>query len=176
MEDIIQKYQKKKKKNTIAIIFTSLALAIGLNFYVNSTDIGKSIKSSVLDSEVSAKNSADLSMTSENNLISIKSSKEMKSVKSLSFSLVYNEDNIDIKNKILWFDNAEIVDLSNNSGYSTILINFSHPYTIQAGDDILKFAVEKKDSLIQESLNLSQANFVDSEDNLYALTTASYKY
>jgi len=44
MEDIIQKYQKKKRKNTLAIIFTSLALAIGFNFYVHNSEVGKMVK------------------------------------------------------------------------------------------------------------------------------------
>lgn len=176
MEDIIQKYHKKKRKNTLAIIATSLALAVWLNFYVNNSNMGQMLKSSVMDSSVSAKDSADMYLEAQNDIISLKSSKNMSGVKSMSFAFVYNTENLSIKDKLLELDGVEMVELANNNGYVTLLLNFKTPLNISSQDTLLKLVVEKKDASLQESLVITQANFIDSEEKLYALTTSGLQY
>ncbi len=176
MEDIIQKYQKKKRKNTLAIIFTSLALAIGFNFYVHNSEVGKMVKWSVFDIEQNTTQSSDLYLTIENNLLSIKSAKNISNVKSVSVSLAYNSENVDIKNSFLEMDDWELSEISNNPWYKTFLITFSHNRNIQVWENFFNLVVEKENISLTESINLTQATFVDSEDKLFALSTSGVQY
>jgi hypothetical protein len=94
----------------------------------------------------------------------------------MSFAFVYNTENLSIKDKLLELDGAEMVELANNNGYVTILLNFQTPLNITSQDTLLKLVVEKKDPSLQESLVITQANFIDSEEKLYALTTSGLQY
>lgn len=176
MEDIIQKYHKKKRKNTLAIIFTSLALAIGFNFYINSTEVGQMVKWNLFETSSSHKEISDLSLGIQNNLVSLKSSKNMTWVKSISVTFVYNDENLSIKDTLVGIDGAEIVDISNNAWYNTYLITFPHFTNISHWDDILKLVLEKQDINLKEYINLSQANFIDQDERLYALSTSGIEY
>ncbi len=138
--------------------------------------MGQMLKSSVMESNVSAKDSADMYLEAQNDIISLKSSKNMSGVKSMSFAFVYNTTNLSIKDKLLELDGVEMVELANNNGYVTLLLNFETPLNISSQDTLLKLVVEKKDSSLQESLVITQANFIDSEEKLYALTTSGLQY
>lgn len=176
MEDIIQKYKKEKRNKNIAIIVTSLALALWLNLFITNTNSWKYLKSSVINSQISNVEKADLFLenvkNSGNNVITLKSFKEMNNVKSLSFSLVYNKDNVSIKDKKINLDDTEIINLVDNDWYNTIILNFKNPTNIKENENILNIILEKSDSSLKESLNLVNSNMTDNENNLFILSTS----
>lgn len=179
MEDIIQKYKKEKKIKNISIVITSLALALGLNILLSNTDSGKYLKASVLQTQVGTIAKSDLyienTKSSGNILMNLKSSKEITQAKSISFSLVYNKNNVVLKDKKLGLDNAEILNLVDNDGYNTVVINFKNPTNIKAGETLLELVLEKKENK-EETLNLVNSNVTDNENNLFMLSTSGISF
>lgn len=180
MEDIIQKYKRERKIKNISIIVTSLALALWLNLFITNTNSWKYLKSSVINSQIWNEQKADLYLENLENvwntIIKLKSFKEMTNIKSMSFSLVYNKDNVVLKDKKLNIDWGEIINVVNNDWYNTIIINFKNPTNIKSWEDILNIILEKRDSNLKESLNLVNSNITDSENNLFMLSTSWVKF
>lgn len=179
MEDIILKYKKEKKIRNISIIITSLALALGLNLFLSNTDSWKYIKTSVINSKIWTEKKSDLYLENTKNswniMINLKSSKEISKAKSISFSLVYNKNNILLKDKKNNFDWVELLNLVDNDWYNTVILNFKNPTNIKAWDNILNIVLEKKQN-IKENLNLVNSNFTDSENNLFMLSTSGVEF
>lgn len=180
MEDIIQKYKKEQKKKNIAIVVTSLALAIGLNFVLVNTNSGKYITSSVINSQISSEKQADLYLqsvkNSGNNVIRLKASSEISQAKSLSFSLAYNKENVKIKEKTLRIDGAEMINVIENEWFNTLIINFQNPTNIKTGEEILSIIFEKNQSEELESINLVNANITDNEGAIFSLSTSGVEF
>lgn len=176
MEDIIQKYKHERKIRNISVVITSLVLALGLNLFLTNTDGGKYLKSSVINSSVWVEKKADLYLENKKNswniILNLKSSKEMVKIKSMSFSLVYNKDNVILKNKNLNIDWVDLVNVTENDWYNTIILNFKNPTNIKSWDNILNIVLEKKDILQKENLNLVNSNITDEENNLFSLSTS----
>lgn len=175
MEDIILKYKKWKKIKNISIIITSLALALWLNIFFSGTDSWKYIKSSILNSRIWTIEKSDLYLenikNSWNISVNLKSSKDIQKAKSISFSLVYNNENVSIKNKRVNYDDAEILNLVDNNWYNTVIINFKNPTNIKAWEILLNMILEKKE-VRQENINLINSNFTDADNNLFMLSTS----
>lgn len=175
MEDIIQKYKKDKKTKNIIIIFTSLFLAISLNFVLSNTNSWKYTLSNVMQNKVSqAEQKADLYIDKEkntpNNILNIKSSKSISDVKSISFSIAYNKDNVVIKDKTV--NSWELLNIIDNDWYNTIIINFKDPINIKENQNILNIVLEKKDNSKLENINLINSNIIDNQENSYSLSTS----
>lgn len=179
MADILSKYKKEQNIKNIGIIITSLALALALNIYVGNTSFGQSLKGSVLEAQVNAETKADIYLEknekSVENIITLKSSQNITGVKNMSVSFVYNQDAMNIKNKMKELKDVEVLDLVNSDGYNTIILNFKYPTDIKAGDTILKVVVDKKSKDI-ESINMIGANFTDSKENTYKLSTSGVSF
>lgn len=180
MEDIIQKYKKEKRNKNIAIVVTSLILALGLNFFFANTNSGKYLTSSVLNSQITWEKQADLYLetvkNSGNNVVNLKTSSEISQVKSLSLSIVYNKENIKIKDKLLTIDQAELINVIENDGFNTVIINFENPTNIKVGEDILNIVFEKQDVWELESINLVNSNITDNEWNIFSLSTSGVEF
>lgn len=179
MEDIIQKYKREKKVRNISIIVTSLALALWLNLFLSSTDSWKYIKTSVLNSQIWIEKKSDLYLenvaNSWNIMVNLKSSKEISLAKSISFSLVYNKDNVVLKDKKVSFDWVELLNLVDNDWYNTVILNFKNPTNIKPNENLLNIVLEKKQNQ-KENLNLVNSNITDSENNLFMLSTSGIEF
>ena len=134
MEDIITKYKKQRKARTIWIIVTSLLLAISLNVFLSTSDMWKTLKSSVLESSTTKSDLSDLYLISDNNILTLKASKEMKEVKSVSFSFLYNGENVELKDKLLWDYNWSIIEISVEKWQYTLTLAFDKPTNILVRD------------------------------------------
>lgn len=180
MEDIIQKYKKEKRNKNIIIVVTSFMLALGLNFLLVNTNNGKYLTSSVLNSQITWEKQADLYLetvkNSGNNVVNLKTSKEISQVKSLSLSIVYNKENIKVKDKLLSIDQAELINVIENDGFNTIIINFKNPTNIKVGEDILNIVFEKQNVWEMESINLVNSNITDNEGNIFSLSTSGIEF
>lgn len=171
MDDIISKYKKQQRIKNITIVLTSLFLALGINLFLFNTDIWRHLNSSILNYSQN-NNVSDLYLEKfKNNIILLKSSKDMNNVKSLSFSINYNPENIVIKDKLLEIDDAEIMNVVDTDWINTLIINFNYPVNIKKSENIVKIVLEKKQNQ-PENINLSFSNFIDFEDNKYILSTS----
>lgn len=179
MEDIIQKYKKEKKIRNISIVISSFALALALNIVLSTTDSGKYLKASVLNSNTISSQSADIYLENTQNkwntVLQIKSSKDIAKVKSMWFSFTFDKDNVSIKWKTLNLDDAEILDIINNEWFNTISINFKNPTNIKAGDTVLKIVVEKQENKTQH-MNIINANIIDNDENMFMLSTSGIDF
>lgn len=175
MEDIISKYKKQKRMKTFWIIAASFILAISANIYMSTSNIWKSIKSSVLENTVSSKKS-DLYLINNQNIVTLQSSKKINQVKNISFSFLYNPENVDLKDTLKYSYDFEIINISDEEWQYTISLNFTTPVDINAWEDILWLVIDKKDNTKNENINLAQANFIDFEGNSFSLTTSWISY
>lgn len=175
MDDIISKYKKQKKIRTISIITASFLLAISFNVYLSTSELWKTLKTSVIENSWSQNSQSDLYLDSGNNMVNMKSGKNMSWVKNISFSFIYNWDNVEFKDTLLWKYEASIQKLTDTKWQYTLNLEFKTPTDIKAWEDILKIVVEKN-STLTENINLVQANFTDSENNSFSLTTSWVQY
>lgn len=179
MDDIIQKYKKEKTRKNLNIIITSLALALGLNIFLWSTESWKYIQTSVMNSQVWTVEKSDLYFENVKNSwniqINLQSSKEIHLVKSMSFSLVYNKNNVIIKDKKVNFDGWELVNVIDSNGYNTVIINFKNPMNIKTNETILQIVLEKKVTQ-KENINILNANITDNQNNIFMLSTSGKEF
>ena len=135
MKDILKKYKKHKKFTNIGIVVTSLVLAIWFNlFVIDGSDFGKTMRANVLEAKIE-NNRADIYGEYSENTIKVFSSKNMNNVKNISLSFTYNPNNVEIVSKNT--DSAEILELSNENGINTIVLNYSQEKNILKNDNIL---------------------------------------
>lgn len=180
MEDIIQKYKKQRRIQNIAIVVTSLVLAFWINFLVSNTQSGQYLKSSVLGSQINSLEHADLflqqNQKSGNQIISLVSWKHISQVKSISLSLLYNWENISIKSKEISIDGWEVIDVIQNDGFNTIIINFAQATDISSGKEIIGLVVSKNDESLKENINMINANITDEDENNFSLSTSGIEF
>ncbi|MDD3793935.1 MAG: hypothetical protein PHI37_03925 [Candidatus Gracilibacteria bacterium] len=173
MKDFLKKYQNQNNMSNLAIIITSLILAIGINiFLIDGTDIGNKLKTSVLDSNQN-EIKADLYIEKVDNKILIKNSKDILGTKNISFSITYNPSLIEIKEVRSNLGENMILG-EKNTGFETYLLNIS-------GKDISKntpiaeiIASKNKDESTQ--INMINANFIDNSDEKYNLSTSGITF
>lgn len=169
MKDFLQKYQKQNNMSNLAIIVTSLILAIWINiFLIDWTEIWSKLKTSVLDSSQNEIKS-DLYIEKIDNKILIKNSKDILEAKNLSFSITYNPNLVEIKEVIsdLW---ENMLLWEKNTWFETYLISI--PWNdIWKNSNIAEVIISKKyDESTQ--LNMINANFSDNSGEKYNLSTS----
>jgi len=176
--NIINEYKRKQKIRNISIVMFSLSLAILFSSLLNQTWFWMSIKSSIMESSWIQNNNeikSDLFLekvdNTSNNIFSLKNSKDLIWVKSISLWVAYNNENVDLDSKILKIEWWEIIDLLKNDWFNTLIINFKNPINIKKNEDILNLSF-KKDNTQQENINLIWTNFLDKDNNNYNLFTS----
>jgi len=170
MKDIIKKYKKHILISNIWIIAASLVMAVWVNFFIiDGTDIWQNLKANVLN-PIETTQKADIFIEKKWNEFVLKNWKIMNSVVSFSFSFVYNWDNVGISNisSKYW----KIINLQNENGINSIILNFDSPTDITQNSDITKFTLIKNNNEKTENLNIINANFKDKENESYLLSTS----
>lgn len=168
--NVVKNYNRKKKMNTLSIVIISLVVAFGINFFIiNNTDLSKNLKTNLLENSV--KNDlGDIYIESIWNDLILKTNNSIADIENLSFSITYNPENIKISNiipKLNW----EILNVSNTPWLSTIILEYSEVNNIKPWDKILTIKTIKSE-LKTENINIVNANFTDSENNTFELTTS----
>lgn len=169
MKDFLQKYQKQNNMSNLAIIVTSLILAIWINiFLVDGTNIWNKLKTSVLDSNQS-EIKADLYIEKKDDKILIKNSKDILEAKNLSFSITYNPNLLEIKevksdlweNMLLW---------EKNTWFETYIVNISWKNVFKNNNIVEIIATKNNNESTQ--INMINANFNDNSGEKYNLSTS----
>lgn len=169
MTDFLKKYQKQKKHSLIWVVLASLVMAIGINiFLIDGTSLWNSLKTSVLNSQWKEINS-DIYLDKQQNNYVLLSSKQMNWVKNITVSLTYNPKVIEITDiySPIW----EVTTLSNLSWVSTLILTPSEIWNISEKTSIFQFKINKT-SKNRDFINMIEANFTDTEDINYNLSTS----
>lgn len=167
---IIEKYKKHKKLSNLTIIFLSLVIAISVNFFIlDSSKIGKSLKTNLLESD-QKNNLSDLYLEKNNNYIVLKTSKQLNNLKNLNLSFVYNPDNVSLNNFTSNI-NSNIEKIVNNDWITSIFVNFSEKTTFKKWEVVLRIETTKKENN-SEQLNLINSNFTDNSWENFLLSTS----
>lgn len=173
-KDILKKYKRQKLiSNTFVVIF-SLMLAIWLNIFFVDNSLSRTLKTNILESSPK-KEIWDIYINeTKDESFQIMIWKDMSKIKSLSYSFIYNWDNIEIKN-IKWEDNTDINIISNTPWVQNIIINFKENLDLKAWDKIVSFEIIKKEEKT-ENINLINASFVDWLWDSYELSTSGFVF
>ena len=169
MKNIIKKYNKNKKISNTKLILTSLVLAFWINFLlIDWTSIWKNIKTSVLNSNIEI-NTSDISIINKDNSLLIISNKKITNLKNLSFSILYNPDNVSIESikSDLW----DIINLSNTKWINSVILSSENWVNIEKWNIITIINAQKKTN-ISENINIINANFKDIDSEQYFLSTS----
>jgi len=170
MKDIIKKYKTHNLINNLWIIAASLVIAIGINFFVLDGQVWDYVKTSVLEAWENS-NLANIYMQNSEESIKVFSNKNMIWVNELSFSIVYNPENVTIWKIYSTTLPSKITNIANEEGLSTLLVQLDNQSDISSGQEVLQIQVEKSEQKT-ENLNIINANFSDDSWEKYLLSTS----
>ncbi len=170
MKDIIKKYKKHNLINNIWIIAASLVIAIWINFFVLDGQVWSYVKTSVLEAGEKS-NIANIYMQNSEGNIKVFSSKNMVGVNEISFSVVYNPENLTLGKIYSTTLPSTITNIANESGLSTLLIQLDNQRDIPSGEEILIIETIKTEERT-ENINIINANFKDNSWEKYLLSTS----
>lgn len=175
MKDFIKKYHNKKIIWNLWIVVASLIMAIGINFFViDWSELWNNIKASVINSKnIENNNQADIYIEKSDSKIKVKNSNQMDNVNNISFSIIYNPENIEI----YWYKSnyGKVTKLWTNNWWTNNFIIKTSGQIIEKWSDILEIELNKKQET-SEQLNIINANFKDNNDKRYQLTTSWITY
>jgi len=174
MEDIIKKYKKKQRKKNFLIVFSALFLAIWANFIFSNSDFWSNIKSSLINRNIEDQDIANLSVNVEkvwlNYMVSIKNNIDLLDVKNITFSLVYDNEHVNILKNLE--NENEVLEIWNSNWITTYTINITWENKIKKDSEILKLLIEKNTSE-HTNINIISWNFTTIDNEVYDLTTSS---
>ena len=168
-KDFLNEYKKNKTIWNITIVIASLIIALSINFFIlDNSKFWSNLKSSVLEAGQN-NTKADLVLENKNQKIILKNSKKLNNIKSLSFSIIYNPENISIEN--IECNSNKLIKIENQEGIKAIIVNYDTPKNIEKNSEICKIKTSKKETK-SEQLNLINSNFTDITWETYLLTTS----
>jgi len=171
---VFKQFKKQKIFNQISFVFAAMVIGFGINSFVLNWDFWNSLKANILETSINKENEkkADIyiekTQWKNSNLMKLISSENIDKVKSLSFSFTYNPEEVEIQDI---FPNIDTTRIENEEWITTFIINNEKVKNIKSGEEIINFYISKKISKTV-NLNLINANFTDSTDTKYDLTTS----
>lgn len=176
---VFKQFKKQKFFQQVSFVFAALVVGFWVNSFVLGWDIWNSLKTNVLEAwrqaTWSIEEKANLYLEKvewlDNNTMQLKAWQQMDNIDTLSFSIIYNPEVVqllDIFSNINWM---ELSRIENEQGIATILLTFSEAATIQKWKDVINFYLSKNEEITQH-INIINSNFTDSTDTNYELTTS----
>ena len=176
---VFKQFKKQKIFRQVSFVFAALVVAFGVNAFVLDWDFWKSLKTNVLEAWKQAtgniESKADIYLEKvsgvENNVMKLKSGKQMDSVKTLSLWIIYNPEAVELQDMFSNISWLELSRIENEKWIATLILTFSEPTTIQKWKDILNFYISKSEQTTQH-INIINSNFTDSTNTNYQLSTS----
>jgi len=171
---VFKQFKKQQLFKQITFVFAAMVIGFGINSFVLDWDFWNNLKANLLETKQnqSIEKKADLYIEKtdlkDSNLMKLIAWENIDNVKTLSFSFTYNPEDVEIQDI---FPNIDTSRLENEKGITTFIINFENSKKIKAWEEIINFYVSKKLNTNQ-NLNLINANFTDSNNSKYDLTTS----
>lgn len=170
MKDFIKKYHKNKLAWNLWVVAASIVTALSINFFlIDWTNVWQNLKASVLNSTENVVQNGDIYLANNWNNAWVFIWKQMSNVDNISFSIVYNPDEIEINSidSNLW----DIINISNEPWISSIIISLEQSRDLNINQEVLNIKYKKYSSEITQ-INLINSNFSDSDWGKYNLTTS----
>ncbi|MBF0913602.1 hypothetical protein HXK64_01380 [Candidatus Gracilibacteria bacterium] len=171
MKDFLAKYKNRKIIGNIYIALASLGMAFIINIlFIDGTNFEKNLRTSILDSGVVTEAKADIFLGIDGEKVILKNSKEMQNVENISFSIVYDNSNLEISEIKSSLGEVKILG-EKGSGIETILIN-PNGKNIEKNKNLVELIFSKKEPESSTQINLFNSNFTDSSGTIFSLTTS----
>ena len=167
---VFKQFKKQKILNQISFVLAALIVAVGINSFVLNWEYGDKLKTNLLEANKITK--ANIYVEKNNSTIKVKIWKNIDQVKNISFSLIYNPEEIklkDIVSKIKW---STLTKLQNEKWIVTLIINFDKITHIKKWENIIDLYIDKKTANTTQNLNIINSNFTDITNTKYDLTTS----
>lgn len=172
--NIIEKYKKHKKIGNLWVIIISMILAFAINiFVINNEWISNNLKTNLLESE-KKQNIWDIYLEKNWNDIIVRANNIIKNITNISLSVVYNPENIEIKELIPRL-NSQKSNISNTPWVNTIILEYTGNNDILAWEEIFRLKINKKEDNT-ENINIISANFTDISGETFELQTTWIMY
>lgn len=170
MKDFLRKYQNKKIIWDIYVMVLALVMAFMFNFLVlDNSILEKSLKTSILDSQEN-NIKADIYFEKENGKIFLKNSKNMLNTKNISFSIIYDNSNLQIDEVKSDFWRVEML-WERMSWIETFILDVWDK-DLKSWNYIAEIIFSKREKSVATQLNLLNSNFTDLEENIFHLTSS----
>ncbi len=176
---VFKQFKRQRIFQQVSFVFAALVVAFWINSFVLGWDIWNSLKTNVLEAWQKAawdvEQKADIYLEkeiwTESNVIKLRAWKQMDNVWTLSLSVIYNPEIVELQDIFSNINGLELSRIENDKWIATIILTFAESSNIQQGKDIINFYVSKNQELTQH-INILNANFTDSIDTNYELTTS----
>lgn len=174
MIDIIKKYRKHNLIKNTGLVAVSLVLALWINLFVSDSSLWQKLQISVINSW---ENSTiwDIYLVKNDTWdLSLKSSKDMLKVKSISLSIAHNPTSLkitEIKNTIDW----NLIKQETDPWLVTLVLNLKSPVDIKSNENIFEIKASKSEVKI-ENINIINANFTDIKNEVFLLSSSGVEY
>jgi hypothetical protein len=163
----------------VGFIAAAIIVAVWINTFVLWWNFWKQLKSNVLESSKQRVNDtekkADIYIQranwEETNSMNLIAWSQMDQVKSISFWIIYNPEEVEIQDVFSRINWLKLSRLENVKGVTTLILQFANPETIPKWANIIKLYASKALKNTQH-LNLIQANFTDNTGVTFDLTTS----
>lgn len=172
MKDLFNNYHKQKALSHLWILAISLVLAVSINMFLLGGTSGESLKANIKELQTQDIITQDISITQENNILSIQNKQVMDQVLQLSISLAYNPDLLVFWDTISSLPGASISKIETTPGFSSFILVFDSPVNFSKDTQIINLSYTRIGS---ETIHLNpiNINFIDSGGNNYSLSASS---
>lgn len=174
MKDVVSKYKKKSRLNTVFIIWASLALAVVINATFSDNNFARFMRTSIADSNNLTQKAdvySEVESWVDKTIIYVKNSKNLNQVTNISLSFSFDPEKTDLKTVFSYLKGSEVIKNENTPWFATVFINFKKPINISKDKKILDIIVTKDEDTIND-INLSNVNFKDTDWNNYELSSS----
>lgn len=181
MDDVkvFEQFKRQKLFQNITFVFVALTIGFGINEFMLDWDLGKNLQANLLQSQSPQEHKANIYLQTiqwaKNDVIQLKVWKNISNVKTLSLSLVYNPDVVSLADIFSNIPSLELSPLQNEPWIATLILTFSEAQNITQWKNILNFYVSKNKKITQH-INVINANFTDTENINYELTTSGIAF
>ncbi len=176
---VFKQFKRQKLFRQASFVIAALIVGFWINAFVLNgemwgrlkTDLLQAQKNKIWEVEKKANLYLEASKAKDGNTLALKAWENMDSLKSLSISFVYNHEWIQIQDIFSNVNGLELSRIENEKGIITIILTFSKPSDIPKWKDLINLYVTKEAKTTQH-INIINANFTDSTNTNYKLTTS----
>lgn len=178
MKDIFQNYQRKKVFSQASIIAASFVFALSIHLVLFQSQTVSSLSANVLQaipekneiSEISA-----LQAKIEGETLIIFPLKPLENVWEFSISIAYNPNSIDLEQETP-VSSALSTSITNEPGLKQYLLSFENASTLQIDTPLLTIPLKKINYTVPQPINFIQANYSDTQNNIFYLSLEGIVY
>lgn len=170
MKDLFKSYHRKKVLTNLWILSLSAIFAVSINMTLLGWQTWENLKANVLEISEQDVSMPNFIAQNDGEKVIFSTSWILQNVSSISFSLAYNPEILELQESISPLVGSQIAAIENDEGYINYMINISENITIDEGSQLLTIPYERVWSGTIH-MNVVNANFSDSAENVFFLSS-----